>query len=224
MSVKVTNEDFKKIYDKIYPIGSYYFSNNATSPASTIGGQWTQITNCFLYTVTSISSTNTQSSSTRSLSSNNITSHTHSYSHSHTGYSHTHTVSDNSHTHSITGHTHTGSAPNHTHLIQAIQMPQVNTTSSAEQTSGIGWPTYGMFASATSSSRHKNTYTTTPSTLQVANASLGTIGKAGATTSTSGGSGTSGSASIGTTGSAGNGSSFSIMPTYKGYYVWYRTG
>ena len=32
----------------IYPIGSFYFSRNSTSPASIIGGSWTQVTNAAL--------------------------------------------------------------------------------------------------------------------------------------------------------------------------------
>ena len=31
------------LLDVIYPIGSLYFSNNATSPAAIVGGSWTKI-------------------------------------------------------------------------------------------------------------------------------------------------------------------------------------
>lgn len=36
------------LLDVLYPIGSIYCSINSTSPASTIGGSWTQITNAVL--------------------------------------------------------------------------------------------------------------------------------------------------------------------------------
>jgi len=36
------------ILDMFYPVGSLYFSTNYTSPASVIGGSWTQIENALL--------------------------------------------------------------------------------------------------------------------------------------------------------------------------------
>ena len=41
----------------VYPVGSVYFSTINTSPASTIGGTWTQITNRFIRTGTSPTTT-----------------------------------------------------------------------------------------------------------------------------------------------------------------------
>lgn len=34
---------FVNLLDVVYPIGSVYFSTNSTSPASAIGGTWTQV-------------------------------------------------------------------------------------------------------------------------------------------------------------------------------------
>lgn len=36
------------LLDIIYPIGSVYISNSSTSPSSTIGGSWTQVTGKFI--------------------------------------------------------------------------------------------------------------------------------------------------------------------------------
>ena len=35
------------ILDTVYPVGSLYTSFNSTNPATTIGGIWTQIKDCF---------------------------------------------------------------------------------------------------------------------------------------------------------------------------------
>jgi hypothetical protein len=40
--------NFVNLLDIIYPVGSIYISTNATSPADSIGGTWTQIENCLL--------------------------------------------------------------------------------------------------------------------------------------------------------------------------------
>ena len=48
---------WKNLLEFVYPVGSVYFSTINTSPASTIGGTWTQITNCFIRTGTSPTTT-----------------------------------------------------------------------------------------------------------------------------------------------------------------------
>ena len=45
---KDTDNTWKSVLDIFYPIGSLYFSTNYTSPASVIGGSWTQIENALL--------------------------------------------------------------------------------------------------------------------------------------------------------------------------------
>ncbi|WP_139652779.1 phage baseplate protein [Raoultibacter phocaeensis] len=59
-----------------YPIGSYYISHIATSPASLFGGSWTSITGRFLY---ANSSTAAGGSNTHTLTVNEMPSHTHNY-------------------------------------------------------------------------------------------------------------------------------------------------
>ena len=45
---KDTDNTWKSVLDIFYPVGSLYFSTNYTSPASVIGGSWTQIENALL--------------------------------------------------------------------------------------------------------------------------------------------------------------------------------
>nr|DAM53769.1 MAG TPA: baseplate protein [Caudoviricetes sp.] len=40
--------NFVNLLDIIYPVGSIYFSTSSTSPASSVGGTWTQIKDCTL--------------------------------------------------------------------------------------------------------------------------------------------------------------------------------
>lgn len=42
------------LLDCIYPIGSLYFSNNSTSPASVVGGTWTKIEDAVVRSSTSV--------------------------------------------------------------------------------------------------------------------------------------------------------------------------
>ena len=64
------------LLESVYPVGSVYMSFNNTSPASFLGGTWTQLSNTFLYASTEASNT-TGGSSTSTLSVNNLPSHAH---------------------------------------------------------------------------------------------------------------------------------------------------
>lgn len=66
---------FVNLLDVIYPIGSAYLSFDSTSPASKVGGTWSQITNRFLYCTTSSGSTGGANSVT--LTVDQIPSHRH---------------------------------------------------------------------------------------------------------------------------------------------------
>lgn len=43
------NTSLQNIVDIIYPIGSYYWSNDSTDPSNLFGGTWEQVTDKFLY-------------------------------------------------------------------------------------------------------------------------------------------------------------------------------
>ena len=47
---KITKAEFKKdLLEKVYPIGSYYWSEKNTSPSDIFGGSWTKIRGRFLF-------------------------------------------------------------------------------------------------------------------------------------------------------------------------------
>ena len=48
MKIIPMNTDARSIVDMIYPIGSYYWSSNATNPSSIFGGTWEQVKDRFV--------------------------------------------------------------------------------------------------------------------------------------------------------------------------------
>lgn len=48
MKIIPMNTDARSIVDMIYPIGSYYWSSNATNPSSIFGGAWEQVKDRFV--------------------------------------------------------------------------------------------------------------------------------------------------------------------------------
>ena len=66
---------FVNLLDVVYPVGSVYMSFESTSPASTVGGTWSQITDRFLYASSSSGSTGGESQ--HALTVSEMPSHTH---------------------------------------------------------------------------------------------------------------------------------------------------
>lgn len=58
------------LLDVIYPVGSVYITSTTTSPASLVGGTWTQITNKYLYCSTTPKQNGGSASHSHSLSGN----------------------------------------------------------------------------------------------------------------------------------------------------------
>lgn len=88
-----------------HPVGSYYWSDSPTNPATLFGGTWTQIKDKFVIAVGDNHTVNTSyGSNTKNLA------HTHtSAAHTHTTGNHTLTVAEMpSHTHSQNAHYHAG--------------------------------------------------------------------------------------------------------------------
>ena len=79
---------FINILELVYPIGSFYLSNNDISPAESIGGTWTQIEDAVLRGATSTGYTGAD---THNITSNEMPAHNHSASSSSAG-AHTHQV------------------------------------------------------------------------------------------------------------------------------------
>lgn len=74
--------NFVNLLDIIYPVGSIYQSMSATSPASTIGGTWTQL-KTFLYGSTTAKQTGGEA--THTLTVNEMPNHTHDMNYSLSG-------------------------------------------------------------------------------------------------------------------------------------------
>ena len=221
---KVTEQDKKNMLLACYPVGSYYQSNTSTSPSTLMGGTWTQITNRFLLPSSSAGAQTT--SSTRSLNSSVLANHRHSYTHSHSGYSHSHNVTGSNHTHDISSHTHTGNMTAHTHNFTMTsswpnltgtkaQSGNLTKTLMIEQTNAVNGLETNQYHWAQNYAAQAVTVNT--------GAASGSITSTGA----AGGSNTSGtspscSTAYPSTGSAGSGSSFDIMPLWRGCYIWRR--
>lgn len=251
MKIKINNEITQNVSDIIttegtslndiisqvllasHPVGSYYWSDDSTSPAKLFGGTWEQIKDKFIIAVGDNHTVGTSyGSNTKNLS------HTHtSAAHTHTVAGHTHTSA--AHTHSINGHTHTSAAHTHTtgnHTLTIAELPahnhtfafnfynyqqsgygyngQVYKTSSAAQTGNITTNNTGSGGAH----NHGKTGSTTPGA--TGSTSLTTNSTTpGATGSTSL---TTNSTTPGATGSSLS-SSFDITPACIAAYCWRRT-
>ena len=111
-NLDVTTLNLTNVADVLYPVGSYYWSSNSTSPATLFGGTWVQISNTFLY-ATTFSEPSAQTAkhgeSTHTLTINEVPSHNH-------------IIHDPGHSHSVydPGHSHTLNDPGHMHSIRTI--------------------------------------------------------------------------------------------------------
>lgn len=79
---------FINILELVYPVGSFFISNNSVSPAESIGGTWTPIENAVLRGATSTGYTGAD---THSITSNEMPVHNHTASTSSAG-AHTHSI------------------------------------------------------------------------------------------------------------------------------------
>ena len=77
LALNITNVDKNEILNMLYPVGSVYISMNITSPSELFGGEWTRITDCFLW-CTHYSSKATGGS--KKISEANLPAHTHTFS------------------------------------------------------------------------------------------------------------------------------------------------
>ena len=70
----------KDLLEKVYPVGSYYWSQNKTSPEELFGGKWESISVRFLFSTDSNHSVNsTGGEEKHTLTINEIPSHSHKY-------------------------------------------------------------------------------------------------------------------------------------------------
>ena len=82
---------FNSIFDKIYPVGTLYWSSNSTNPATLFGiGTWTQIKDKFIYAAGSKAVNTAGGAETHTLTINEMPSHNHT---ANNAGAHTHTLS-----------------------------------------------------------------------------------------------------------------------------------
>ena len=80
-NLEKTKADFKKeLLEKVYPIGSYYWSSSNISPSNIFGGSWTKINGRFLFASDNSHSVGETGGEERhTLTINEIPSHSHDY-------------------------------------------------------------------------------------------------------------------------------------------------
>lgn len=179
-------------FDKIYPVGSIYWSIDDTNPATLFGGTWERIKDQFILAAgDNYSAGSTGGAATVTLSTSQIPAHNHSIKAS--------SNSTGAHTHSVSGST--GNAGYHTHNV-GVDKDAYYTTSGtrgysvhSKGTSGAG----ALIATGDVSTLHSHTVS-------------GTAASAGDHSHTI-------SASAGNTG---GGESHDNMPPYLVAYCWQR--
>lgn len=224
--MQITQADKNEMFLLAHPVGSYYFSNNSTSPGVTYGGTWDIVTGCFLYANSSSSTVIQNRSSDRYLKESDLAYHYHPTSHGHTGYDHDHGgVTFAGHVHSIPAHTHSTTISDHHHTVTQSQWPN---TANIELwgdnlTQYYYWQNIsGKDAQTTINpfyiARLTDTYKFTTNSSSIKS---GYTSENNAVTSTSSGAALgSESPSIS---SAGSGRSFSILPSRQACYCWRRS-
>lgn len=185
-----------------HPVGSLYWSMNATNPADLFGGTWEQIKDRFIWATTS-NPGGTGGAYNRTLSTANLPSHTHSIP---------------SHT-----HTYTKATAVQSHTLTANEMPSHN------HTEYIGMQ-YGSTKPSTNTAEvllgYWNWTAQTPSGTGMVSNYTGVTSKTGGGASHSHGLSTSSQntgSTGGTSGATGSGTAFSIIPPYLEAYCWKRT-
>ena len=218
----INAKDRKTIFDRAYPIGSYYFSNENISPASFIGGQWEIVSGRFLKATSS--SGGTGGSETQTIS-GFLPSHSHSTSsHSHTFPSHTHNYSGYHNHTSSSNHSHSGTGLAHTHTSEYGYMNPgggyggaligVNWDSSAAPWAWIFTGNNKINKTATISNSTSLSGVSSSGSTSVSSSSLSSPSSSSWSTDNK----TITSSSTGTSGS----SSIDIMPPYTRCYCWRR--
>ena len=77
--------DMTDIYNKVYPVGSLYWSSKNTDPSTLFGGTWERITDKFIWAMSDSATVNdTGGNDSVTLSEDNLPSHTHYMRHYHT--------------------------------------------------------------------------------------------------------------------------------------------
>lgn len=202
-SSAASSELVKAILLLAHPVGSYYWSSDATNPHDIFGGTWAQIKDKFIIAVGDSHTAGTSyGSNTKDIS------HTHSYAHTHgvPGVAHTHTGPSHSHTYGFKTRGWYGT------LYEQFQLYDNGTWKSATPTSNTN---------VTTTRSGLDTATDSPAQDLSATASTSSAGT-GNTGSTTPSATTTNSQSTTTSGSGGS-TSLDITPACIAAYCWRRT-
>lgn len=90
-STMLTGLTLSDILLAVYPVGAYYFADNATSPATLFGGTWTRVKGKFLVGLDEADTTWDALTDTGGAKTVNLT-HTHYVDHNHNGVDHLHGI------------------------------------------------------------------------------------------------------------------------------------
>lgn len=204
------------VFEKVWPVGSYYFSDNATNPSETLGfGVWSRAAVGKMIVGVNESDTafngpgKTGGAQTHTLAAENIPSHRHTVpalsgtaasggAHTHTGPSHTHSFSAT-----------TSSSGAHTHKLSINSSGGSTTLNATYAVSGVWNGQYdGMIFSA---GAHTHTVSGT-----TGSGGTGATGSSGAHTHTV-------STTANNTGYQGSGTAVNHMNPFETAYIWKRT-
>lgn len=192
------------IIDIIYPIGSIYTSTRNVSPASFIGGTWTQIKDTFLLTAgDTYQAGTTGGEATHTLTTSEMPSHAHGLNnHTHT-FSHTHGVPEQTITTSQNGnHTHSSKGSYVYHTTSEIVGADYFANSASAADTRAKWNDLSQLMYEAGNHQHTATVQATTTNSQ--------------STSTTGG-------ANGNTSSNGSSNAHNNMPPYRVVYAWERT-
>lgn len=194
------------LLDFCHPVGSLYFSDDATDPSELFGGTWSPLDEGYIR----IGEPGTGGSDTVTLVMNNLPSHSH-------GMAHTHTMA---HTHPGPSHTHTMA---HTHKARTGFIPLGWVQRSELNSANTSYAVLSQFTNGSTTSgggvwldRTKN-YTLTDGS------SSGNTGASGTGNTGAASKATTSAASVETTGLTGKADPITIEPRYRATHGWVRT-
>lgn len=187
------------LLDYCYPVGSLYWSKNATNPGTLFGGTWTQVKDKFVLAAgDSYEAGSTGGEASHKLTTNEMPSHSH------------------------TGSAESAGIPDHIHAIGYNNANNwgtwVATAATGTYLSGVTLDSKASYSRAWNGSGSTNTLTSIGTSTGAYSANIGTSKSIAASSGTTG----SHTHSI-TIASSGGGAAHNNMPPYATYYCWERT-
>lgn len=203
------------LLDFCHPVGSLYFSDDATDPSELFGGTWSPLDEGYIR----IGEPGTGGSDTITLVMNNLPSHSH-------GMAHTHTMA---HTHPGPSHTHTG--PSHTHGVGTLATASAGNHRHKQHSMywNNNWGSGAQWSAYSTASKLWEPYTdydgahTHSITGSTAASGTGNTGASGTGNTGAASNATTSKASVETTGLTGKADPVTIEPKYRATHGWVRT-